>query len=130
MKKKAFLLLVLHLCLVLSLSAQSRMDLQLLKLSRSMRTEAKGIGGKPKESTLISVLAILAPDAVLPREDFESLGIRIGTQVGRVVSLRVPLGSLQELSLHPAVESLNASRRHKVTCFNTRSESGVSQLHD
>lgn len=130
MKKKAFLLLVLHLCLVLSLSAESRMDLQLLKLSRSMLAEAKGIAGKPKESNLISVLAILAPDADLPHEDFESLGIRIGTQVGRVVSLRVPLGSLQELSLNPAVESLNASRRHKVTCFNTRSESGVGVLHD
>ena len=75
-------------------------------------------------------MAVLKNEAVLPREDFESLGIRIGTQVGRVVTLHVPLHRLQALSEHPAIEQLNANRHHRVTCLNTRTECGAETLHN
>jgi subtilisin family serine protease len=130
MEKKILILLFLFYCAVSSLSAGCKMDLQLLKTVRSVRAMAKSPNQELFESQRISVLAILNNDSVLPQEEFESMGIGIGKQVGRVVVLRVPLCSLQDLSEHPSIEQLNANRRHRVTCLNTRTECGVANLHD
>ncbi|MBR5715194.1 MAG: S8 family serine peptidase [Bacteroidales bacterium] len=130
MKKYIYLLLYLFFCSVCTLPAESKMDLQLLKTITSLRAKAKSLGIKSMESQSITVLAILNKDSVLPYEEFDSLGICIGTRVGRVVTLQVPLGSLQELSEHPSIEQLNANRRHHVTCLNTRKECGAVILHD
>ena len=125
-KKIYFILLFVFYCAVCSLPAESKMDLQLLKTIRSVRAKAKSLGKESLESKSITVLAILNNDYALPHEDFESLGICIGTQVGRVVTLRVPLYSLQELSEHPSIEQLNANRRHRVTCLRIGSARPLS----
>ena len=129
-KKIYIILLFVFYCAVCSLPAESKMDIQLLKTISSVRAKAKSLGKESLGSKSITVLAILNNDYALPREDFESLGISIGTQVGRVVTLRVPLYSLQELSEHPSIEQLNANRRHRVTCLNTRMECGAEILHN
>ena len=113
-KKISILLLFVFYCAVGCLTAGSKMDLQLLRTIRTAQAKAMSHGVEPSEPVSVTVLAILCNDATLPRADFESLGIRIGTQVGRVVTLRVPVNSLQALSEHPSVEQLNASRHHRV----------------
>jgi len=130
MKKNILVYLLFIFFVACSLHAQSKMDLQLLKTTQSARIRSKCQGEKSIETQWITVLAILKKDMELPRNDFESLGIGIGTQVGRVVTLRVPVDILDVLSSHPSIESLNANRRHWVTCLNAREESGVSILHD
>lgn len=129
-KKIYIILLFVFYCAVCSLPAESKMDIQLLKTISSVRAKAKSLGKESLGSKSITVLAILNNDYALPREDFESLGIGIGTQVGRVVTLRVPLYSLQELSEHPSIEQLNANRCHRVTCLNTRMECGAEILQN
>lgn len=130
MKKNVLSILFLLLCCACSSQAQSKIDLQLLKEVQSVRVREKSLNQKSLDTHRITVLAILHKNADFPYEDFESLGIRIGTHVGRVVTLQVPLNNLEALSALPSIESLNANRRHKVTCLNAREESRASILHD
>ncbi len=130
MRNYILLILILFWEATCILPAQSKMDLQLLKEVHTIQTKAKKLNQKSLESRRITVLAILSKDVDIPREDLDSLGIEIGTQVGRVLILQVPLNRLEELSTYPFIESLNANHCHQITCLNAREESGAAILHD
>lgn len=130
MRKNELIILILFFCFAGLLPAQSKMDLKLLRAVESVRAKDRNTDWQSCEAQRITVLAILQREAVLPRDYFESLDVRIGTQVGRVVTLEMPQNRLEELSAHHSIESLQANRTYKVSCLNAREESGAAILHD
>lgn len=113
-----------------SLQAQSKLDIYLLQAQRRHVAQARKCASREAlADESISVMAILRPGQTLPEAALHELGVSVGRQVGRVVSLQVPMASLDGVSALGAIESLSANRQHSVTCFNTRQETGVAELH-
>lgn len=128
-------LFVLAICfgVTISMLAQSKFDLSLLKKSRQIVTRESPRNSASREGGLddiITVLAILQKGQALPASELEELGVEIGTCIDRVATLRVPVSKLQALSELPSIQSLSANNRHQVSCYNTRMETGVTQIHD
>lgn len=112
-------------------SAQSKIDLQLLKtLRKSEATVPVPVrGANVRNVEMLTVMAVLHEGAQLPVAELKEMGVRVGSQVGRVVSLRTPIDRLETLAELPCIESVNANRRHEVNCMITRKETGVDILH-
>lgn len=119
-------LLLLLLSLSLPVSSQSKMDLPLLRaLNRQ-----KSIDELRPEQEQLLVSVILAPEGSLQEDLLQDLQATIVTQIGRVVSLKLPVSSLERLTQLPSIERIESNRRHQLTCHNTRVETGVSLLHE
>lgn len=129
------ILWMLSFCSVTVLSAQSKLDLSLLRLQRQQERQVvsmvrNGSARAEVRDTILTVIAVLQKGCELPTQELEEMGIAIGTRVGRVATLRVPVSRLDELSAIPDIESLSANHRHHPACFNTRAETGVGQIHN
>lgn len=123
-------------------SAQSRLDLSLIRTLERSRTKVAlcSHDQKPQEieaedrdtrtDNVITVLAILHPTTQAPITRLESMGIGVGSQVGRVLTLRVPVSQLEALSALPAFESISANRNFQVSCLNTRIETNACYLQE
>lgn len=126
-----FLFLLTDVC-----RAQGKLDLHLLRAIRQQQSASLapdrtfGSTETSNADTRMTVLAVLNPQASLPFEQLQSLGVGIGRQVGRVVTLSVPLNQLEAVSQLQEVESLNANRRHQISCLNARTEMHIDFLHD
>ena len=132
---KRLLCRLLALCLCLSAEqvlAQSKLDLGLLRMLRNTTaaSAAASRGGSEPEELRITVLAVLTADASLPISQLDEMDVQVGTQVGRVVTMYVPVCQLEALSALPCIESLNSNRRHQAACLNIRNWTGVRTLQE
>lgn len=127
--------MLIFLCAATLSTAQSKLDLSLLQMQKQQ--EAKDwssphsrVCREAKGDCVLTVIATINKGAELPIKELEEMGITIGTCVGRVAILRVPMTKLRVLSELPSIECISANRRHHVSCLNTRVETRVSQIHD
>lgn len=126
---------MLYFCAVSIVSAQSKLDLSLLKIQKQHETRGLSLlrsctFQEEKEDEPLTVIATIRKGSNLPINELEQIGVTVGTCIGRVATLRVPASRLRDLSDLAGIESLSANRRHQVSCFNTRLETGVCQIHD
>jgi len=123
-----YLLLFFAFVLPDSLWAQSKLDLSLLQQLR--RSEAHFANRRDGGVQTVSVMAVLNPKSHLPQKELVEMGVSIGAQVGRVVSLRIPISQLLSVAELTSIERITSNHRYQLTCFNTRVETGVDQLHE
>ena len=129
MKKFSFLIIALLIGWCCPASAQSKLDLPLLRMLQKEQAKAPDPDGW-HDTAGCTVLAILTEGATLPEDELQEMGVKVGTTVGRVAVLRMPVDRLEEVAALPQIESLSANQRHTVECLNTRIETGASTLHD
>lgn len=102
-----------------SISGQTKLDLSLDRLSKTGGVEtARSMNGARKVTSVqldrVSVIGTLEQGAVLPADKLDDLGIAIDGQWGSLVSLEVPVSTLNELDGLSEFRSFSQSRKFRL----------------